>query len=176
MNHSQALCSKTRSTVSDWYIIEKLKGTVTARLLEGKPLFQRYDVCTSTWWLMRVKHPKSLQTGCAEQTIGLRCCFRWYPLLQFIIPLFRYFNTLGQNVQRFYTRTRQKYGLKAEQPKLWLCVCVFFFSGSTFWARTFKRIIFFLLCVVLSFAYALCDQFDDMIMPCDTFRKLFAKI
>ena len=42
---------------------------------------------------MRVKHPKSLQTGCAEQTIGLRCCFRWYPLLQFIIPLFRYFNT-----------------------------------------------------------------------------------
>ena len=125
---------------------------------------------------MRVKHPKSLQTGCAEQTIGLRCCFRWYPLLQFIIPLFRYFNTLGQNVQRFYTRTRQKYGLKAEQPKLWLCVCVcvcffFFFSGSTFWARTFKRIIFFLLCVVLPFAYALCDQFDAMIMPCDTFRE-----
>ena len=91
--------------------------------------------------------------------------------------LYHYFDisTLGQNVQRFYTRTRQKYGLKAEQPKLWLCVCVcfffFFFSGSTFWARTFKRIIFFLLCVVLPFAYALCDQFDAMIMPCDTFRE-----
>ena len=54
--------------------------------------------------------------------------------------------------------------------ELWLCVLVVCFS------RTFKRIIFFLLCVVLSFAYALCDQFDAMIMPCDTFRKLFAKI
>ena len=50
--------------------------------------------------------------------------------------LFRYFNTLGQSVQWFYTRTRQKYGLKAEQPNF-VCVCalfiyLFFILGSTF--------------------------------------------
>ena len=40
---------------------------------------------------------------------------------------------LAQNMKQFYTRTRQKYKLKADQPKL--CVCVFFINiilGSTF--------------------------------------------
>ena len=124
---------------------------------------------------MRVKHPKSLQTGCAEQTIGLRCCFRWYPLLQFIIPLFRYFNTRAECATVLHENKAEIRTEGGATETLVVCLCVFFFffffSGSTFWARTFKRIIFFLLCVVLPFAYALCDQFDAMIMPCDTFRE-----
>ena len=82
-----------------------------------------------------VKHAKSLQTGCADLTV-------WSTIL---FSMMSFAAELAQNMKQFYTRTRQKYELKADQPKL--CVCVFFFIiiilGSTFRQRTFKRIVCF---------------------------------
>ena len=128
---------------------------------------------------MRVKHPKSLQTGCAEQTIWSTMLFSMISFTAVYYTTISIFQHIRAECATVLHENKAEYGLKAEQPKLWLCVCVwffFFFQALLFEQRTFKRIIFFLLCVVLSFAYALCDQFDAMIMPCDTFRKLFAKI
>ena len=128
---------------------------------------------------MRVKHPKSLQTGCAEKTIWSTMLFSmisFTAVYYTTISIFQHIRAECATVLHENKAEIRTEGGATETLVVCLCVVFFFFQALLFEQRTFKRIIFFLLCVVLSFAYALCDQFDAMIMPCDTFRKLFAKI
>ena len=84
---------------------------------------------------MRVKHPKSLQTGCAEQTIWSMMLFSmisFTAVYYTTISIFQHIRAECATVLHENNAEIRTEGGATETLVVCLCVVFFFFSGSTF--------------------------------------------